>query len=128
MPRKKKDPLEIPGLETAQPISRPKVKFHHAKGNYFRVVHADGLWGSVSSNDNLHVTFYNERWPIPSETVHEITDGGELAETSRVIKDGYFRELEVDVVMSRHTAMGLYNWLTTALGIDAKNITPKKDV
>jgi len=96
-----------------------QVKFHQTKSAFFRVIHADGIWGSVHPTDLVHLTFYNERAPIAREVVHDLTDANQLSGedlSKRVSKDGYVREMEVDVILSRPVAMSLHTWLGQYLG------------
>ena len=92
----------------------PQIRFHQIKSNFFRVVHADGIWGSVHPSDLVHLTFYNERAPLAKETVHNITEDKQIGDedmSQRVVRAGYVREMEVDVVLSRSTAASLHKWL-----------------
>lgn len=90
-----------------------QLRFHQIKSNYFRVVHADGMWCSVSQN-NVHLTFYNERAPLPTEVVSNVLENNTLGGedySKRVAKQDFVRELEVDVVLSRQVAVFLHDWL-----------------
>src|SRR5207248_8040740 len=91
----------------------PQIRFHQIKSNFFRVVHADGIWGSVHPLDLVHLTFYNERAPLAQEIVHNITDDqlGDEDLSQRKVRAGYVREMEVDVILSRSTAASLHKWL-----------------
>jgi hypothetical protein len=91
-----------------------KIEFHYIKSNYFRVVHADGVWGGATSNLNIHMSFFSERGPIPQRIVHAIEPrgvlGGEIAE-ERISRKGVVREVEVDVVLNLEMAVSLRKWL-----------------
>jgi hypothetical protein len=102
---------EIPNPTEPTP---QQVRFHQIKGNFFRAIHADGAWISVHPNEFVHLTFYNERTPIATEVVHNLTDAGQLTtedRTKRVTRKGFVRELEVDVILNRATAQALHAWL-----------------
>ena len=96
------------------PDTREKVRFHQIKSNYFRVIHADGIWASMSPRHYVHLTFFNEREPIPREVVHELIDGRKLGaeiKEERVKRKDWVREMEVEVVMSYDRALELNAWL-----------------
>lgn len=106
--------------EGATPVKGP-LRFHFIKSNYFRVIHADGVFGGPSASGNLHISFFNERLPLPVSIEHEISNVGALgAEISRESKDGVVREVEADVVMSLDAAMALHRWLGEKLPVLAR--------
>ena len=100
----------MPEPQTPGPI---KVPVHQHKSALFRVVQSDGVWVSVNPWGNLHLTFYSERAPIPT-TVYfgQDKDGnfGELVD-QREGKQGWFRELEVDVVLTPVAARNVLDTL-----------------
>jgi hypothetical protein len=91
------------------------VRFHYLKSYGFRTVHADGaMGGPTPRGKGLHIAFYAERAPIPTMTVHKVTDSQQLGEEildERSSRDGIVRELEVDVVMDIGAARDLHGWL-----------------
>lgn len=94
------------------------IKFHSIKGPCFRSVQADGAWGSVNPQGNIHLIFFNERAPVPQEVVFNLNPDGTLGDeitNKRVSKDGMVREMEVDVVLSIKAATNVYKWLGDAL-------------
>jgi hypothetical protein len=98
----------------ATPAAADQLKFHLIKSNYFRVVHTDGIWVSVHPNELIHISFFSERAPFPTETVYNLTKEGEITNEDlgkRVVRSGYVREMEVDVVLNRTTATSLHEWL-----------------
>lgn len=97
-------------------VSTPKkeIKFNYIKSNFFRVVHVDGAWGGITAQGKIHMTFYNERVPIPQQTIQPITPEGTLGnedESRRITKQDFVRELEVDAVMDLEVAKVLVSWL-----------------
>ncbi|HEU0048544.1 MAG TPA: hypothetical protein VFQ43_13175 [Nitrososphaera sp.] len=103
--------------DPAGPAPKPPVSqitFHQIKSNFFRVVHSDGAWCSMSPRGLVHLTFFSERQPLPKELVHDLVDATTLGAedvSKRVTKEGFVREMEVDVVLSRADADGLHKWL-----------------
>jgi hypothetical protein len=87
---------------------------HFIKSSCFRVVHASGAWYGGDSQKNLHLTFFNERTPIPKKTVLNLNEQGVVVGedlSQRVLKEGVIRELEVDVVLSIPAAVEFYKTL-----------------
>jgi hypothetical protein len=100
----------------AQKTSPSSVKFFYLKSQYFRVVHADGAIGSVTTRGLIHLAFYSERPAIPNIQSHDVSPEGKLSEprTSEG-KEGIVRELDVDVMMSKAAAIELREWLNTRI-------------
>jgi len=89
-----------------------QLPIHFIKSNSFRVVHANGAWYGGDTQGNLHLTFYNERSPIPKMVVVNLDETGIiLGEVKRESKQGIIREMEVDVVLSLQAATELYQTL-----------------
>jgi len=84
------------------------------KSSFFRVVHADGTLCALSPTGNVCLTFYNDRAAFPKEMVEGVNGGGiatgEIRE-KRNEPQGYARELETQIVMSKEAAMRLWRWL-----------------
>lgn len=99
---------EAPKAETPKQLS-----FDFIKSNYFRVVHADGVWGGVTpSGDGLSLTFYSERSPIPTRVTNEIAADGRIAkEVGRQVRDAIVREMEVTVIMDASAAHSFKSWV-----------------
>lgn len=105
-----KDPVTAKDIPTA----KFQLPVHFIKSTYFRVVHANGVWYSGDNQSNLHLTFFNERNPIPKLVVVNLDDRGAVAgedESKRETKKGIVREMEVDVVLSLQAATELYHTL-----------------
>ena len=87
-------------------LPQPRVPVYQEKSALFRVVHSDGAWWSVNPKNDLHLTFYSERAPIPKVVYFGPDKEGtwnELAE-EREVKKGWFREMEVDIVLTPTSA------------------------
>jgi hypothetical protein len=91
-----------------------KIKFHYIKGNFFRVVHVDGVFGGLSPTGEISASLFSQRPPIPQLTVQALKSKNELGEeivAERVSKDGLVREMEVSLVLSPQVAEALAKWL-----------------
>jgi hypothetical protein len=100
--------------EANRPQSQSELNVYFVRGSLFRVVHASGVWYSGDSEQNLHLTFFNERSPIPEKLVLVLgPQGGVVGDVpeKRELKTGVVRELEVDVVLSQAAAEELYKTL-----------------
>lgn len=84
------------------------------KSSFFRVVHADGTLCALSPTGNVCLTFYNDRAGFPKEMVEGVNGEGIVTGEIREKRDepqGYARELETQIVMSKEAAMRLWRWL-----------------
>jgi hypothetical protein len=84
---------------------------HYQKSNFFRVIHADGVFGGPSLRGLINMAFYSERIPYPRQTRIPIVDGVPGAEEMVETKTGLLRELEVNVVMDIAAAASFHAWL-----------------
>lgn len=97
------------------------VTFHYLKSELFRECHCDGIYGGMTPNGGLWISFFSERSPVPREAVHkalampgmgEGTVGvGELIKDKSKMRDGIIRTLESGVFMTLETAEALHKWL-----------------
>jgi hypothetical protein len=91
-----------------------RLKFDYIKSNFFRVVHADGVYGGPSPHRELCLTFFNERFPIPKSSIYNIAPTGELQDelqSERDARTGIVREVEIAVMMDLSVAKSLALWL-----------------
>lgn len=88
-----------------------QIAIDYIKSNAFRVVHADGAVGGLNPRGNLHISFYNERMPIPQQVTHSVEGRALKEEIGRVQRDAVVREVEVDVHMTVGNAKSLVTWL-----------------
>lgn len=90
-----------------------EIAYDFIKSNFFRVVHADGVFGGLAPNGNIHMQVYSERTAIPQKTVHAI-EGSELGpeiHAKRQERKAIVREVEVDVVFNIAQAEAMRAWL-----------------
>jgi hypothetical protein len=100
-----------------------KIKFDYIKNHLFRVVHADGVWGGVTPNSHLFMSFWSERPPIPKQMVFPVTSAGDVGaelRAERQGRDSIFREVEVGVMMDLSTARSFLEWLKERIAIAEK--------
>lgn len=92
-----------------------KVKFHYQKSQFFRVIHVDGVIGNLTPQGLLHLAVFSERTAIPQSAVHELHQGslGQVVETEG--KEGFVREIDTDLIMTKDAAVGIRDWLNEML-------------
>jgi hypothetical protein len=91
-----------------------KIKFHYIKGNFFRVIHADGAFGGISPTGDIFFSLFSQRPPIPQLTVQPLKESGELGDEiieDRVTKEGFIREIEVGISIRPEVAESLIKFL-----------------
>ncbi len=91
-----------------------RIAFDYIKGQFFRVIRADGAIGSITPNGHIHMAFYSERIAIPRRQVHEVEDAGtvgKLIPEETVSRDSIVREMDVDLFLDPAVAEQVYKWL-----------------
>lgn len=94
---------------------KPKAKsvdIHYIKSNLYRVIHADGAYGGVTSRGYLHLALYNERRAIPRITTVSVdADTHEPRETIKESRSGVVREIEIGALLDEQFLGELIEWL-----------------
>ena len=109
-----------------------EIAFHLIKGNLFRVIYVDGVYGGVTPRGDFRVAVFNERNPLPDTMVHSVTSEGTLGPEMperRVVRNGIVREVEADLVMNYGTAKVVHKWLgekITAFEAEVKRAKDEK--
>lgn len=105
-------------LRVVKNATKETVEFHYIKSNYFRVVHADGVYGGATPKAMIAMNFFSERLPIAQRVVYGVSEDGVLGnevESERVGKTGVVREVEVEVLIDVPNAEALISWLQTRI-------------
>ncbi len=98
--------------ETGPPIEgTQKVIFHFLKSRFFRVAHVDGVIGSPTPMGHIHMTVFSERPALPQKMEHQIGPDGEIGEPEITGREGFVREMECDLIMTRSVAENMRQWL-----------------
>jgi hypothetical protein len=95
----------------AEPPKVESFEAHYEKSNFFRVVHADGVFGGSTPRGLISLAFYSERSPLPRRTETPLVAGIPGQETVVDVKTGVLRELEVNVIMDITVAAAFHRWL-----------------
>src|ERR1700687_3807054 len=87
-------------------IAQKRIKFDFIKSNYFRTIHADGVWGGVNGHLDIAMAFYSERPAIPQQITVPVENGrlGHELEDKRVGRDAVIRDVEIAVTMNIEVA------------------------
>ncbi|MGV3719837.1 MAG: hypothetical protein ACO1SX_02915 [Actinomycetota bacterium] len=104
-----------------------QIRVHNIKSNYFRVVHADGVWGGVTAHGFVQMAFWSERTAIPKELTYTFEPGSkELKESpeDRTGREGWVREMEVSVLMDLPTAISFRGWLDEKIKTLGRELGP----
>ncbi len=95
-----------------------EISIHYIKSNAFRVIYAEGAHGGLSPNGKIQMGLYNERQPIPQQTLHAIEQVGKHAVTvgkeiveKRIGRTGVVREVETEILMDVAAAKEIGQWL-----------------
>jgi|SRR5262245_6795297 len=90
---------------------KSQITVHNKKSNYFRDIHADGVFGGVTPHLLIHMSFYTEYLPIPEQICHEVVDGKLGKELERFSEGDVIREFQVGVIMNLDIAKSMLTWL-----------------
>lgn len=104
--------------------AKTTVAFDYIKGQFFRVIHADGAIGGPTPSGGIHMALFSERAAIPQRIVHEVGEDGRLGPLlpgQTLSRGSVVRELDVDIVMTLSVAQSVVNWLQTQIN-DVKAI------
>lgn len=102
-----------------EPAGTPKeFRTDYIKSNFFRVIHADGVYGGITPRGLIHIDVWSERPPIPQKMIYlPVSEGGESLELSeqresRVSREvTTIREVEVGIHLDLDLARNLVIWL-----------------
>jgi hypothetical protein len=98
-------------VDTKASADNVPIAFEYIKSQLFRVIHADGVIGSVTPNGNVHVAFFSERPAIPRMMVYPRNPNGTLGPEKTLARPGIIREMDVDVVLSPAALDLMLTWL-----------------
>ena len=120
-----------PATDQSETPVQDRVKFDYIKANFFRVVHADGIWGGVTPSLDIHMDVWSQRSPIPKQMVHEVKPDGTVGEeiaNERTVRDAIVREVEVGVVFNLAIAKSMVDWLNDKISFIEEHQVEQKDV
>jgi hypothetical protein len=98
---------------TEQPPRELRIRF--SKSQFARTIYADGAWGSVTGQGNIHMALYSEHLSLPEENILFLDSDGRGREQSESTAKGLQREIEVEIIMSPRIAKAIRKWLDTKI-------------
>lgn len=101
-----------------------KLSVDYIKSHFFRVVHADGVWGSITAAGAIHMDIWNSREAIPRRLTYTIDEQGRIVDVQPEVRADQVREVEVGVVMDVETAKAVCNWLLERIEEAEQFLTP----
>lgn len=127
-----KRPIEKPVEgEASNEEKNPQLEVRYAKSGSFRAVRADGVYGGVLPNLNIHMSFFVERGPIPNKVNYLVSQDGKIQEEASVdIEGGIVREVETTVIMDLANARSFLDWLKAKVDLSEalqKGTTKKEE-
>lgn len=97
----------------------PDVKFHFIKSPAYQEHPCHGAFGGITPlGDNVFLAFYTERLPIPTATVHTVSDQGELGvemRDRRESREGVVRIIQTGFYLDRDRAVSVRDWLDSKI-------------
>jgi hypothetical protein len=89
-----------------------QLQVRYVRSTAFRVLHADGVYGGVLPSLKIHMSFYEERGPLPNRVTYAISPEGAVKEASEIeIEEGIIREVETTVTMTLDMCKVFLEWL-----------------
>jgi hypothetical protein len=90
-----------------------KFDTHYLKNNDFKTVQGNGVFGGLTNNGQINMSFYTDRAPIPKTVTLDVDPdtGAILGELGRESKEGIVREVHFGVLLDKETAKGIVEWL-----------------
>jgi hypothetical protein len=117
-----------PGVD----LKEKTVTFDYIKSPHFKTIIVEGIFGGISPKGRINMNLWNERWPIPKQTVHEFDEkSGKLKDEklpARVTRDAIIREVDIALSFDYDTAKKMRDWIDekiTTMEKAAKEIQSK---
>jgi hypothetical protein len=97
------------------------ITFQQVRTSDFRIVHADGAWGAISSAGNIILTFYNERPIVPDSVKYHFDANSNFVPAPENFKPEFdrlvLRQFEVETVMTYESAKVIHEVLGNFIGM-----------
>jgi len=98
---------------------------HFVKTSDFRTHYITGIFGGVTSSNQISMSFFIERNVIPKDITYDVSDEGVPTEIGRETKLGIVRETPAGVLLDLNTAKSIVGWLTERISQVESNIKPQ---
>jgi hypothetical protein len=117
--------------ESLRNESPERIQYDYIKSQYFRTVHAEGIWGGITPRLGIHMDFWSERPSIPKHVAHEITSAGLIGKeilSETINRSTIIREVEVGVTVDLGTAKQIIEWLQQRVDIIESALSQQQDI
>ncbi|MBX7095973.1 MAG: hypothetical protein K1X56_14720 [Flavobacteriales bacterium] len=103
-------------MSASEKKKKSVIEIHYQKNPSYKIVHADGVYGGLTTKNYLNLNFYAERFPIPKTNKFEFEDHEQVKFTEDKLtandcKNGLIREIECGIYIDIQTAESLANWI-----------------
>jgi hypothetical protein len=123
---------EIPAAPQP-PVKFQPVKFVHERSPQFTTYHADGGWGVVSGDGDIHLNFFSEYPKLATGVIHQVYPESGVY-TGEYKMQGFpdpdyhvvMREFQCSVVLSVETAERLRGLIDSFIKIAKKQLDDQK--
>lgn len=88
------------------------ITFYYEKGTGYKMDYVNGLYGGVTTNEQIHINFFMEQLPVPSKIVYtEGEDGNYTMEGDPSSESTVYRELKSGIIIDLEVAYSMIDWL-----------------
>lgn len=78
------------------------------------MIHVEGAHGGVTPTGKIQIAVFNDRQPIPQQTIHEVASTGKVGDEvkeERITRGGIVREVEAELIIDLDGAKIIHQWL-----------------
>ena len=103
--------------EKTSDSEQPKeIGVYYQRSRHYRTIHVDGAQIGITPRGQIQFTLFSDQKPMPEYVLHEITPEGNLGGSrEEVVKQGFIREVEVNVIMDVSATTQFVNVMQTTL-------------
>lgn len=102
--------------KTPEPDKSSAIGVFYQRSRHYRTIQPDGAQMGITPRGRLQFTLFTDQKPMPEYVLHEITPEGNLGgPREEVVKEGFIREVEVNVIMDFAAAVSFLNVLQSTL-------------
>jgi hypothetical protein len=90
------------------------ISYDYIKLNHYREMFVTGVQGGITPHGYIQMSVFNERQPIPKQTVHKLSIAGVVEKEitdERLTRDSIVRSVEATLIMDIHTAEKTIEWI-----------------
>lgn len=98
-----------------------KISFHYIKTNDFKTSMTTGVYGGVTLQGLINISFYLDRAVIPRRIEQEVVGNKLSAGILKEGREGAVREVHSGIIIDTETAKHIIKWLTEKIDFVEKN-------